>query len=409
MIAWAGLRREPFRLLFPLGTLFGLIGVNHWALYAAGLSAAYSGPFHAGMQMGYMLGFILGFLLTALPRFAAADPATPFELAVILGVFAAYPVALALGWWMAAHALYAALLAALACFAGRRVAARRAGPGPPTEFLWVLWAVLFGIGGSGLTMAAQTGWLPARWLAVGRPMATQGFLLAIVLGIGGFMAPRLMGRGYPTAPAGATPAAVGRMRRRRAGLHTGAALLLGGSFFLEGAGALAGAYGLRAAVVTAELLWTAQFIRPPVSRERYVRLLWVSLWCLAVGLWAAALWPRYRVAALHVVFLGGFSLMTFAVATMVVLSHTGAAHRLQRRLWVLDAVGIGVAGAILARLAAEARPEWFFPLLGLAAAWWSLAGVSWLAFALAHVGRDVPPEAFAQLHEVAKQRLAAGA
>lgn len=407
MIGWADVRREPFRVFFPLGTGLGLIGINHWLVYALGLAGSYSGFYHAGLQVGgYMLGFIAGFLLTALPRFASAAPAATWELALILALFLAQPILLSLGWWVAASAAFAGVLVFLAAFAGRRFASRQSGLGPPPEFVWILIGILHGLIGSAVMAGSQAGWLPARWLAAARPAAQQGFLLSVVLGVGGFMAPRLMGRGFlQVTSSGVSAQDARRIRRRRVALHGVAGALLAASFLLEGAGMAAAAYGLRAAVVTAELLWTTRFHRPPAVPDRYVQFMWVSLWVIVCGLWGAALLIRHRVAMLHVLFLGGFSLMAFAVGTMVVLSHAGEGERLRRPLWVLRAVGWGLGCAIAARLAAELSPARFFPLLGAAAACWSVAGISWLVFSLPYVLRAVPAETFARTHDAAKREL----
>ena len=406
MIRWTDLRREPFRLFFPLGTVFGLVGVTHWLVYALGWTGSYSGFYHAGIQVAYMLGFVIGFLLTALPRFASTAPATTTELVVFLTLFMAQPVLLSVGQWMAAQAAFAGLLVALAVFAGRRFTGHRAEIGPPTEFVWIGLAVLHGLIGSGLMISAQAGWLPARLLAVGRPMAQQGFLLSIVLGVGGFMAPRLMGRrALLVTPEGVSEARAIQLRAQRVAWHLLAGFLLASSFFVEGSGAVAAAYGLRAAVVTAELVWTTQLFRPPAAPDLYVKFVWVSLWMVLCGLWGAALAPARRVAMLHLVFLGGFSVMVFAVGTMVVLSHSGAGTRLRQPLWVLHVVGAGIAVAVIARLAADALPARFFQLLGVAAASWSVAAISWLVFSLPYVVRAVPAGTFERLHEEAKRKL----
>ena len=51
--------------------------------------------------------------------------------------------------------------------------------------------------------------------------------------------------------------------------------VFGATFFLEGRGAVRSAYLLRAAIVTAELLWTTRCFRPPAVPDVYVKLLWV--------------------------------------------------------------------------------------------------------------------------------------
>src|SRR3990167_5597141 len=134
MIRWGGLSREPFRILFPLGIGFGVLGVSHWLFYAIGVTHAYSGFYHATIQIGsYMACFVFGFLLTALPRFANAPPATNTELLTIIGLFMTQLLCVSWGRWIFAELCFIGLLVTLAIFAGRRFAGRSSGVGPPTE------------------------------------------------------------------------------------------------------------------------------------------------------------------------------------------------------------------------------------------------------------------------------------
>lgn len=392
------LRREPYRLFFPLGVMLGGVGVGHWLAYAAGWTEAYSGFLHASLMIGtYLTCFILGFLMTALPRFSGAVPASRLELAAVIALLAGQLLALGTRQWVAAELCLAGLWAFLLVFAGRRVIHRPAGAAaPPMEFLWIPVAAILGVTGAGLLVAAQQGWIPPRWLAMGRPLVQQGFVVGIVLGVGGFLAPRLMGH-WTTPP----PAA---QSRRLIG-HAAAAVLFVASFWWEGRGAVGPAYLLRAAVVTAELMATARLHRRPRLTEDYVQFLWLSLWLVVAGLWGAAAWPRWRVPWLHLMFLGGFSLMTFAVGTMVVLSHVGQPQRLRGASPVLRVVAAALAAAMAARVAAEMQPDRFFAWLGLAAACWLIGGLTWLAFAAPWLLRTAPAAEVERLHEAAKARI----
>lgn len=407
MMTWRGLRNEPFRLLFPLGAVFGCLGAGHWLWYALGWRSSYSGFYHASVQMGaYLLCFVVGFLLTALPRFAAAPIASTQELIVILALLTTQIAALWGSQWILAEACFAGLLVTLAIFAGRRFAGRRSTAGPPTEFVWIPAAILFGCVGAVLLLLGQAGLVSSAWLALGRPLIQQGFLLAIVLGVGGFMIPRLMGRPVLlVTPPGASQEDTRRVRRHRIRVHTAAALILAVSFGLEGWGAVRPAYLLRAATVTAVFWWVGRIHRPPEVPDCYVRWLWRSVWLVIGGYWAAGAWPAYRVAMLHLVFLGGFSLMAFMVGTMVVLSHTGAGRKVREPLWIFHLVGWGISAAVAARLAADLLPAHYFQLLGAAASCWLLVGLSWVAFILPRVLRSPVAGVFEAAHEQAKQRL----
>jgi uncharacterized protein involved in response to NO len=394
LIGLNDLRREPFRLLFPLGTIFGILGVGHWLFYAWGWSEHSSAFFHAGIQIGALMAcFIAGFLLTALPRFSATDCASPAELLFFLFLLLAQPVLLSLAWWAAAETAFALLLAGLVFFAVRRFGRRRAPQGPPAEFVWIAIAVGHGWVGTLLLVAGQMGG-PAWALAVGRPMVQQGFLLGIVMGVGGFMAPRLMGLGNPAGS-----------KSLRVRLHLAAGALFFLSFLLEGISLIRAAYLLRAGVVAAEFFGAAKIHLPPRAPEPYLRFVRASLWMMPLGLAGAGLWSAYRIAMLHLVFLGGISLLTFSVATMVVLSHSGESSRLARPLWVLRLLGAGIAASVLARVAADLFPKHYFPLLAAASLAWIAAAAGWLLFALPWVTRPVPPELFERTHDQVKRRL----
>ena len=405
-IGWTDIRREPFRLLFPLGVLFGCLGISHWLWYALGWSGA-SQFVHASIQIGaYLYCFIAGFLWTAMPRMTGAPPATSAELLAVLVLLTSQQLALGLRMPIAAQGCFAGLLVMLATFAIRRMARRHGPSGPPTEFVWVLIGVLFGLIGSALAIFGQSNPGSFPWTALGRPFAQQGFVLAVVLGVGGFMAPRLMGRGFEwSGGRSVAPEAVARIRRQRIAWHLVAAVVLAASFAAEGLGLVRVAYAVRAAVVSAELFWTTRLYRPPAVPDGYAKLLWISLWMVITGFWAVAIWPRYRIALLHLVLIGGFSLMTFAVGTMVVLSHAGLAQRLRQPLWILHVVGIGVLGAAIARVLADLWPIVYFPLLAMASSLWLIGGIVWIVFALPYVLTRLPGGAMERLHEEARHRL----
>lgn len=395
-ISWKDFCREPFRLLFPLGACFGVAGVGHWFLYAT--QQVNSSPFfHASMQVGlFMFCFIAGFLMTALPRMTQTPPASSAELAAIIALLLGQ--AMSLGLWVAAQLFFIASLASLVLFAGRRFAQKKPGFEPPPEFVWIPVALLHGMAGSLLILLNQWGLVPAWALGIGRPMMQQGFLLGIVLGVGGFMAPRLMGR----------------LERLNLTVEhkqrTTVAYQLAGGFFLmsfviEGVGHLQGAYVLRALIVTGCLLNSTHFYKRPAISDGFVSLVWASLWAMCLGLWGAALWPQYRVGMLHITFLGGFSLMVFSVATMVVLSHSGQAQLLKQPLGMLRLAAYGVFSAVILRLTADLMPSRYFLLLGGASLAWILVSACWALFALPRIMRPAAEDEFERLHESAKRRL----
>jgi uncharacterized protein involved in response to NO len=103
---------------------------------------------------------------------------------------------------------------------------------------------------------------------------------------------------------------------------------------------------------------------------------------IPLGFWLAFLLPNYRVAALHVVFIGGFSLMIFSFGLLIVLSHSGRAKLLNGKLWTLKTVGGLALLALGFRIAADFIPERYMTFLHYASGLWVVAAVVWLIYAI---------------------------
>jgi hypothetical protein len=119
--------------------------------------------------------------------------------------------------------------------------------------------------------------------------------------------------------------------------------------------------------------------RPPGRPGLHRRLVWLATWLMPVGLAAAGLFPSYRVPALHILFIGGFSLLAFGVATHVALGHLGLEEASRGRPRPVVVLAVAFLLAMLARVAADAS-QTYFEHLGAAAAVWIVGSAVWLAF-----------------------------
>jgi uncharacterized protein involved in response to NO len=98
---------------------------------------------------------------------------------------------------------------------------------------------------------------------------------------------------------------------------------------------------------------------------------------LVVGLFLPAVWPAQRVAALHMVFVGGYTVITLSVATRVVLGHSGQGGRVQQPIpFLLGTVVLLVIGGIL-RVWGDFLPEARPAMLNTASYLWMLAAAIW--------------------------------
>lgn len=407
--------REPYRIFFPLGVLMGTIGLTPWLFYALGWSETYSGFFHSSTQsLVYMSCFIVGFLTTFIPRFTATAYAGAVEILFFLFLLTGAVLFLYAGQWVIAEVCYLGVLLGLTVFITRRILQRRKSEGPAAglppvaEMIWIPAGVLHGTVGTFLLLLGQLKILPVFAISVGKPMMHQGFLFAVAMGIGGFLIPRIMRGSRPASSGNSQKASSPQSKRVRispVAVHLGCMVGLFFSFWLEGWGHVSLGYGLRALVVTAVFRMTRILPRIDKSSDLYVWLAWISAWMVAAGLWMAAVFPVYRVAVLHVSFIGGFSLMTFSVGSMVIMSHSGAGQRLQGHLWILWVVAAGIAMAVIKRLAVIAYPNSYFQFLGWASGMWMAAAWAWLCFMIPYLLRIPSADEFGRMHEQAKERL----
>jgi hypothetical protein len=178
--------------LFPLGIVLGTAGVSIWPLYHYGLTEGYSGRAHAFVQTsGFLYAFIAGFLLTAVPRFTATTaPALPVSWA-LAAMITLSAVASELRYFAVAEShvpRHASRCdgALISRFVRRKATASRdvssGRPRPARR--------------RARRIARRRSFARARlsgWYALGRSLLTEGMVLLLVLGVGGFLGPRLLG------------------------------------------------------------------------------------------------------------------------------------------------------------------------------------------------------------------------
>jgi uncharacterized protein involved in response to NO len=381
-------RREPYRVLFPLGVLLAWAGIGHWLLIAVFEVGAYNGVFHSIAQIeGFMMAFGTGFLFTALPRRTRSAPPAAWEM----GLACLAPVATTISAWAGAIALaqvfWGSLVLMLIAFAGRRLIGRAAGRRAPNCFVWIPLALLTATLGAGLIGAQRGLGRDYWWLhGLGQDLILQGLFLGLIVGVGGMVLP-LLTRGDPPPDGTDAP----RDRWIRVG-HAAAALALIGTFVLESRVSPAAGYAARSLLVLALLVGVTRVWRPPTLPGWHRWLIWISAWCLPAGYGLAALTPAYEQAGLHVVFVGGFALMALSVGLHVSLAHGGYQRTVRSRPWQVPVMGVLVLVAVAARAAMAYAPTHVWTLMGVASASFLLATVAWMHLLLPRMWRPAPPD-----------------
>lgn len=372
---------EPYRLFFPLGVVYAVAGAALWTASAFGW-LPYPAALHRMLMIeGFELAFVAGFLLTAIPGLTHSEKARPAEVAAGLGTLALFGVLTVAGLHAWAHAAAAATLLVLVIAALRRLP--KATLAPPVEFVFIALGLCFGLAGTVVLALDPAGQMLPHLPRFGDRLLSLGMVLSLVLGVGGLLVPTFSGMRDPLEiPLIARP----HERGPRFVFYAAVMVALVAAFALEIAGlALAGAL-VRALAGTAILLMVWKLPRGPGRGDLSAYAMWGAGVMTLLGLWLLVIWPARPMAGLHVLFIGGYGLLTFAIGTRVVVAHGRHGLTAEPRVFGPLAAAF-VAAALLLRIAAEHFGAIALHLYGWAGAAWTLAWIAWAAGALPRIAR----------------------
>jgi uncharacterized protein involved in response to NO len=367
--AFAQISQEPFRIFFPTGVALGFVSVSVWVLYFAGAGVAYPNVAHARLMIeGLMASFIFGFLGTAGPRLTSAPH---FSLAEIVVVFTLDLLA-AGAHTGGAHRLgdicFVICLLLFARMLLRRFQQRK--DNPPPNFVLVALGILSGIIGAALVAWSEDARYSIAYQS-GSALLNECFVLLPILGVAPFFIGRLLdlpGSDLPESRAFSPD------WKRQATFNALIGITIIASFLMENTGPSKAAGWIRVAALTVYLAGRMPW-RGRTFLADYLR---AGLLFILAGFAMIALWPNYRLGALHTVFITGFNLIVFTVATRVVLGHSGNLDRLKTRLWFFIAMNALFFFAMASRVAADLAPRARIMHLLAAAICWLAASLIWI-------------------------------
>src|SRR5438128_743563 len=183
---------DPYRIFFPLGIILGVMGDSIWPLYYFGITQGYSGRAHAFVQTdGFLFSFIAGFLLTAIPRFTGTEAPSKKTQYVLAAIVIVCATAFEFHFFEIGNAVFVAAHIMLIALAVRRFLRRQ--QDPPETFSFVGFGLISGMLGALIDAGIAWNIIAPSWDLLGKRLLTEGMVLLLVLGIGGFLGPRLLG------------------------------------------------------------------------------------------------------------------------------------------------------------------------------------------------------------------------
>jgi len=372
----AALLRRGFRPFFLGAGVWALVGMALWPAVFSGaitIPTAFSAiDWHAHeMIFGYGGAVAAGFLLTAIPNWTGRLPVAGVPLAVLVALWAAGRIAVFASapiGRMAAAAVDVGFLVVFAALVAREVVA-----GKNWRNLKVAALVL----ALALVNVAFHVEDAREGLAEFSIRAALGIFVMLILLVGGRVTPSFTGNWIARMGAGARPVPFGR--------PDGVVLALSGFALLAWVVAPEGVVtGVLALAAGAANLWRLSRWRGLAARsDALVLVLHAGFLLVALGFVVAgtsALAPGrvpYAVGV-HVWAIGAIGIMTLAMMTRATLGHTG--HALVASKATILAY-LGVALALVGRLAMAFFPEEALLLMHLAACAW---GIGFAAFLFAY-------------------------
>jgi uncharacterized protein involved in response to NO len=377
---------EPFRLLFPLGVVFGVTGVLLWPAFAWNLYSPYPAIIHARLMIeGFMGAFVIGFLGTALPRLLDVPRVRGSEAcAYAAGLIAVCGL----------HLMDRRLAGDIAFFltfgtfvTGLILRARFRKDVPPPGFVLVILGLLSALLGAAFLILSQAGFGSDGSLLhhAGRLLLFQGFLLFPTMGVGAFLLPRFFElpsrQSFPesrTPPPGWWP---------RAAFAFGCGLIVLISFGCELFGYSAAGHALRAVAVLVYFWREVPAHKGNFNVGSLAMALRIALLAIPLGYFTITALPSHPTTLLHIVFIGGFGLLTLTVASRVILGHGGQSHRFKAVLPSVLILTALLSAGLAARIAADFSPAYRFTLYGISGLLWVAGVVTWSAAILPGVRR----------------------
>ncbi|MGZ0708213.1 NnrS family protein [Coraliomargarita sp. W4R53] len=367
---------EPFRLLFPLGVLFGLTGVLLWPAYVWGGMDTYPVLIHTRIMIEcFLASFVIGFLGTALPRLLDVPKVHGREaMFYAVGLTASFALHL-----ISMHTLgdLLFLLTFGSFVASLALRARVRKDMPPPAFVLVLIGLLCALAGtvSFLLAAVWKGGPEYQLYQAGRLLLYQGFLLFPIMGVGAFLLPRFFDLpNQQNFPESLAPPP-GWWRSASFAFVCGLLGLL--SFALEYLQYLPAAYLLRASALLLYFWREVPVHKAKFSNGSLAMALRVALFSIPLGYIAMALLPARQITLLHIVFITGFSLLTLTVATRVIFGHGGRSELFPRTLWSIRALVALIVLAMATRVSADWMPDVRLTHYAYAALAWAAAVIVW--------------------------------
>lgn len=360
---------DPYRILFLSGAIFSIAGSGLWILFSLNLIENY--PLKAHMQimvLGFLYSYVAGFLMTAVPRMTATNAATLNEKYTAVILVWTFFITSLLGFDKINNVCSIFLFLFLIVFIFRRrlkMKSKSLAPG----FVFIPAGLMCGLVGS-MLLCFERDLFPGS-LKLGKLMLNEGFVLNLIIGLGSRLIPMLSKKIGAISPLDVKDV------DKKLILFQG--FLFNGSFFVEVYLDQQLAYFIRLIVLISVSIWNFKLLKPMYeSSKQGIGLILVGL-IIPTAYLLLLIFPQHRVHLIHLLYIGGFSLVTYLISVRVSLAHGGGPLSLEKTSTDLACFIIFFLLSMVMRVSIPILPDInLFYVFAAAAAVYILAVFMWV-------------------------------
>lgn len=357
---------EPYRLFFPLGIFFLLLGSVIWVPKIWGNLDSYPVFLHRSLMLnGFVASFIGGFLMTAAPRFSQTESSRFFEvvffmLITLVGLFFAAIDAESIVFFISSMQAFTLLV-----FMLTRIKSRKANP--PFSFIFVI---------VGLALWLVSGLLCAFFTSdsVFTILHYEGAISAIIIGVGCRLIPAILGHSEIILPQHnfQVPGKLKPLYLVIPPVFTLVMLTFVLSYFLSSP--LSEYLRLVIVVFVGIKYW--KIFKKPKESSALANCLYICSWMILLSFALTAFWQGGVIHASHKFFISGVVLLCLLIATRVLQAHGPKDKKIENKK-ILYIITILIVFSGITRVLAFVLSDIYFKHLGYSAFILDLGVIIW--------------------------------
>lgn len=362
----AMLRKDPYRLLFPLALWQLVAGLLLWLPYLSGGDVY---PVREHMQLlmrGSMYGFIFGFLLTFLPHVWQAMQISLVSLVlmainlicmpvwILSGQYLLFELCLLMNWLLFSYHVWrifpwqqrSPMHTAIAC------------------------VTLVGLSANVMQFFISMGVvMPVWFMQWMSALSLKGVILLYVFALVPFLLQRFQGK--------QSACEKNQTRAKPWWLPMPVVAMFSLTYVLPDS-LYAVAIIIRSVVLLVSFSEALPLLRWPIQGPWFLKGIWLSLWCIIIGHVLPLFAPAHQIVWNHIMYIPGLLQLCLLVAARVVCAHAQDLDHIQKDKWTIVCIVLFLFVSVLSRVGVDWAPDTRVLHLYLAAAFALAAMLLWL-------------------------------